>query len=124
MAYDDTLAGRIRELVRGRRAVTERRMFGGVAFLYRTRMCCGVIGPDPVVRVADDEMASVMRRRHVRPMDFTGRPLRGLVYVAPPALRTTAALRAWIARGERFVQKTPTAAAGPRARRAQRRQRR
>jgi hypothetical protein len=104
MPYDEQLAVRIREVFRGRRDVSERKMFGGVAFMYRTRMCCGVVGNDLVVRIAADEFAAAMRRKHVRPMDFTGKPMRGFVYVSRAGLRTTAVLRSWVACGERFVQ--------------------
>ena len=79
-------------------------MFGGLAFLLRGRMCCGIVGSDLMVRVAADEFDLVMRGRHVRPMDFTGRPLRGFVYVSPPGFRTAAALRTWLSRGERVAQ--------------------
>jgi hypothetical protein len=60
-------------------------MFGGLSFMYRGRMCCGIVGADLIVRVAAVEFDSVMRRRHVRPMDFTGKPLKGFVYVSPRA---------------------------------------
>jgi hypothetical protein len=104
MPYDERLATRIRDVFRGRRDVSERKMFGGVAFMYRNRMCCGVVGSDLVVRIAADEFAAAMRRRHVRPMDFTGKPMRGFAYVSCAALRTAAALRGWVQYGERFVQ--------------------
>src|SRR5262245_28367020 len=102
MAYDETLAARIRKLLHGRTDVTERKMFGGLAFMRRDRMCCGIVGADLVVRVPEDEFEAVMRRRHVRPMDFTGKPLKGFVYVSPPGTRSAAALRAWLECGERF----------------------
>ena len=79
-------------------------MFGGLAFLWHGRMCCGVVGNDLMVRVADDEFDAVIRMRHVRPMDFTGKPLRGFAYVSPRGFRTAATLRAWLARGERFAE--------------------
>jgi hypothetical protein len=104
MPYDERLASRIREVFRDRPDVSERKMFGGVAFMYRNRMCCGVVGNDLVVRIPDDECAAAMRRRHVRPMDFTGKPMRGFAYVSSAGLRTTATLHRWIECGERFVQ--------------------
>jgi TfoX/Sxy family transcriptional regulator of competence genes len=103
MAYDEPLANRIRQAFRGRHDITERKMFGGLAFLCRGRMCCGIVGCDLMVRVPDDEFDAVMRGRHVRPMDFTGRPLRGFVYVSAPGFRTAAALRTWLSRGERVA---------------------
>ncbi len=78
-------------------------MFGGLAFLCRGRMCCGIVGADLMVRIAEDEFDQVMRGRHVRPMDFTGRPLRGFVYVSPPGFRTAAALSSWLSRGQRVA---------------------
>lgn len=91
-------------------------MFGGLAFMCRNRMCCGIVGNDLMVRVADDEFEAVMRQRHVRPVDFTGKPLKGFVYVPRPGFQTRAALRAWLARGERFVRQTPVSSAKSRAR--------
>ena len=104
MAYDEQLANRIRHAFGARSDITERGMFGGLAFLCRGRMCCGVVDSDLMVRVADDEFDIVIRGRHVRPMDFTGRPLRGFVYVSPLGFRTAAALRTWLSRGERVAQ--------------------
>lgn len=103
MAYDEQLAHRIRRALSDRRDFTERKMFGGLAFLCQGRMCCGIVGDDLMVRVPLDEFDAVLRRRHVRPMDFTGKPLRGFVYVSPPAFRTATALRAWLSYGERVA---------------------
>jgi len=108
MAYDKQLANRIRQAFGGRHDITERKMFGGLAFLCRGRMCCGIVGRDLMVRVPDDEFDGVLRGRHVRPMDFTGRPLRGFVYVSPPGFRTAAALRTWLSRGERVAEEKAT----------------
>jgi hypothetical protein len=77
MAYDEQLAHRIRQAFGGRHDITERKMFGGLAFLYLGRMCCGMVGRDLMVRVPDDEFDAVMRGRHVRPMDFSDDVLRG-----------------------------------------------
>jgi TfoX/Sxy family transcriptional regulator of competence genes len=79
-------------------------MFGGVAFLCNGRMCCGVAGDDLVVRVVESEMSRALARPHVRPMDLTGRPLRGFVFVSPGGCRTNQALKKWIEEGFRFVQ--------------------
>jgi TfoX/Sxy family transcriptional regulator of competence genes len=114
MPYDEQLANRIRRAFSTRQNVTERKMFGGLAFLVRGRMCCGIVANDLMVRIPDDEFDAVMRRRHVRPMDFTGKPLKGFVYVSASGLRTPAALRAWLAYGVRVAE---AKAAGPAARR-------
>src|SRR5206468_12033149 len=104
MAYDEPLANRIRQAFGTRHDITERKMFGGLAFLHRGRMCCGIVGRDLMVRIPGDEFDAAMRGRHVRPMDFTGKPLRGFVYVSPPGFRTAAALRTWLSRGERVAK--------------------
>lgn len=83
MPYDKELAERIRHVFRERSDVTERKMFGGLAFLSAGRMCCGILGGDLIVRIADDEFQAVMRRPQVCLMDFTGKPLKGFVYVSP-----------------------------------------
>ena len=104
MAYDEGLAERIRQALDSRSNITEKQMFGGLAFLCGGRMCCGVTGTDLVVRVTAEELPRVMKQRHVRPMDFTGRPLRGFAFVAPGGCTTAASLQKWIDRGLRFVE--------------------
>jgi TfoX/Sxy family transcriptional regulator of competence genes len=96
MAYDESLAARVRLALRAVGRVSERKMFGGLAFLIGGKMCCGIVGSDLMVRVPKDEYAAALRRRHVRPMDFTGRPLAGFVYVSPDGLRTRSTLEAWV----------------------------
>lgn len=108
MAYDEQLANRMRQALGTRNDITERKMFGGLAFLCLGRMCCGIVGRDLMVRIPGDEFDAVMRGRLVRPMDFTGKPLRGFVYVSPPGFRTAAALRTWVSRGERVAEEKAT----------------
>ena len=83
---------------------TERRMFGGVTFLCQGRLCGGIVGNDLMVRVPVDEFDAALRKRHARPMDFTGKPLKGFLYVSPPGIRTAAALRRWLMLGERAAR--------------------
>jgi hypothetical protein len=96
MAYDPSLAARIRELVAGREGVTEKAMFGGLAFLLDGKMFCGVLGNELLARVGPDAHDAAMARPHVRIMDFTGRPMRGYVFVGPPAIATNAELARWV----------------------------
>ena len=106
MAYDEHLATRIRRALRDSGRFTEREMFGGLAFLYQGRMCFGIVGDDLMVRVPLDEFDKALRKRHVRPMDFTGKPLKGFVYVSPRGMATAASLRAWLTQGERAAMNT------------------
>lgn len=107
MAYDEQLAVRIRRVIGDRADITERRMFGGLTFLHHGKMCCGIVGQDLVIRIGDEEMPSALQRPHVRPMDFTGRPLRGFVYVGALAVATDDALGEWIAEGVAFTRREP-----------------
>jgi hypothetical protein len=71
-------------------------MFGGLAFMVSGGMACGVVGDELMARVGPRRYEEALRRPHARPMDFTGRPLRGMVYVGADGIRTAAALKKWI----------------------------
>jgi len=114
MPFDESLADRIRALVQGSLDIEERKMFGGLAFLLRGHMCCGIVGSDLMVRVGRDDHESALAEAHVRPMDFTGRPSKGMVYVAPAGIRTAKSLQRWIDRGIRFSQSLPAKTASAR----------
>ena len=104
MAYDEKLAERIRHALEDQQDVAERQMFGGLAFVFRGRMCCGIVRTDLMVRIADVEYKRLLLDRYVRPMDFTGKPLKGFVYVSPAGFRTAASLRTWLSRGLRAAE--------------------
>ena len=108
MPFDEQLAQRIRQLLKGKRGVTERRMFGGLCFLLRGNMCFGVERDRLVARVGPEQYARALSKPHARPMDFTGRPLKGFVYVSAKGYRTTASLKAWITRSLDFVGSLPS----------------
>ncbi len=107
MAYDEQLAQRVRDALRRRRGISERKMFGGLAFLLNGNMCCGITGDDLMVRVGPDDYEDALAQPHARPMDFTGRPMTGLVYVAGSALTGDGALLPWIERGLEFARTLP-----------------
>lgn len=108
MAYDATLAKRVGALLRRRKNITEKAMFGGICFLVNGNMCCGVERDKLVVRVGPEPYEQLLQRRHVKPMDFTGRPLRGFVYVLPRGIQSRAALKAWVALALRCAESLPT----------------
>lgn len=107
MSYDEKLADRIRRALGPRDDVEERKMFGGLAFLRSGRMFCGISKDDLMVRVGPERYQAALEKPHVRPMDFTGRPMKGYVYVAPDGRRTDAALRAWVNLSASFVDTLP-----------------
>ena len=106
MAYNEELAERVRAVLLARGTLEERRMFGGLTFLVSGAMCCGVIKDDLVVRVGPDSYDEALARPHARPMDFTGRPLRGLVYVGPEGYRSERDLAAWVLGGVEYALST------------------
>ena len=107
MAYDEVLAGRITTLLKRRRGITRKKMFGGLCFLMDGKMVCGVERNRLVVRVGPARYEALLKQPHVKPMDFTGRPLRGFVYVLPQGLQSRAALKMWIDRGLRYAKSVP-----------------
>jgi len=82
-------------------------MFGGLAFMVNGHMCCGVLNKDLVLRVKPEDYERAIARPHARPMDFTGRPMRGFLYVSPAGLQSARDLGAWIRRGLQFVSSLP-----------------
>jgi TfoX/Sxy family transcriptional regulator of competence genes len=97
------LASRIRSLLAERDDVREQRMFGGLAFLVGGKMAVGIIGDDLMVRVGRDAYDEALARPHTRPMDFTGRPMKGMVYVAPDGIGTDRELAGWVDAGATFA---------------------
>ncbi|NUS07520.1 MAG: TfoX/Sxy family protein [Nonomuraea sp.] len=107
MAYDEGLAERVRERVRADPGISEKRMFGGIAFLYRGNMAVGVTGDDLMVRVGPDATDAALARPGARLFDMTGRPMRGWVVVAGSAVAEDEALGEWIDEGHAFAAGLP-----------------
>ena len=96
MPFDESVAVRIRTLLRGVDCVDEKRMFGGLTFMVNGHMCCGIVGDDLVVRTGPEEYEEALSQPHARPMNFTGRPMRGFLYVAPEGYRSARNLKSWV----------------------------
>ena len=107
MAFDEKLADRVRLALSGTRGVTEKRMFGGLCFLINGNMCCGIVGDTLMARVGPDVYEAALARPHAREMDFTGRVLTGMVYVAPEGVGTKRSLEAWVRRCMEFASNLP-----------------
>lgn len=107
MAYSERLASRVREILAEGGDVDERNMFGGLAFMVNGHMCCGITGEDLMLRLGPDRAEEALAEEHVRPMDFTGRPMKGYVYVATPGLQTEAKLRRWVRLARDFIDTLP-----------------
>ena len=107
MAYDQNLVRRMREVLEGRPGITERHMFGGIAFLKRGHMFAGVANNSLMARVGPENYEASLKRKHVREMDFTGRPMKGYVFVDAEGLRTAQSLRFWLDLCEEVVTVLP-----------------
>ena len=107
MAFDEKLAERTRAVLKGTAGVTEKRMFGGIAFMLRGHMFVGIVDAMLMARVGPAEYEASLAKRHVREMDFTGKPLRGYVYVDPAGMRTARDLAAWTRKCIAFVSTLP-----------------
>ena len=107
MAYDEGLAQRIREILSEQTGLIEKKMFGGVAFMVHGHMCCGIVKDMLLVRVGAEQNDFALALPFTRPMDFTGKPMKGFIYVEPKGCVSDLALKNWIERGLRYIKTLP-----------------
>lgn len=107
MAYDEGLAERIRDITRDDDAISERKMFGGLTFMRHGHMFVGILGDSLMARVGPDAYAAALAQPGVRVMDFTGRPMKGYVLVAPEFIAEDEALAQWVKDCADFVDTLP-----------------
>ena len=107
MAYDEGLAQRLREVVEDQPGVAEKKMFGGLCFLVAGNMCFGVVGEELMVRVGPDAYEECLGEAHARKMDFTGRAMKGMVYVGTGGFESDEDLASWAQRGVSFAASLP-----------------
>ncbi len=107
MAYDESLAERVRLELAYREGVSERRMFGGLCFMLHGNMALGIDKDRLMVRVGPEGYEAALQKPHARPMDMTGRPMRGFVVVPPKALGKEKDLRSWVEEGVDYALSLP-----------------
>ena len=107
MAFDEALADRIRDVLAARSELSERKMFGGIAFMLAGNMAVGVIGEDLMVRLDREDAEKALREPRTRPMDFTGRPMKNMVYVDPEGTASDEDLAEWVEAGADFAASLP-----------------
>lgn len=108
MAYNEELAQRIREILNDRNEpVVEKKMFGGLAFMLHDKMCCGIIKEDLMVRALDERYEELLHMNGAREMDFTGRPMKGFLYVDAVTLTTRKKLSDWVDVAVEFAYQSP-----------------
>jgi TfoX/Sxy family transcriptional regulator of competence genes len=106
MAYDAVLAQRVRDQMLAAAGVSEKKMFGGLAFLTSGNMTVGLHGHDLIVRVDPESMDAMLAQPGLRPFDMTGRPMRGWILVASEGLSDNE-LERWISRARSYVSALP-----------------
>jgi len=104
MAYNEDLGERLREKLLSDKNIAEKRMFGGVSFLLNGKMTCGVLQDNLVVKVDPADSDAFLAEPHVRPMDFTGRPMKGFLYVAPDGYASDEMLDVWVERSLTYAR--------------------
>ena len=107
MAYDAHLADRIRSILNGAAEFSEKKMFGGLTFMVNGQMCCGVLKNDLVLRLTPEDAEAALHQPHTRPMDFTGRPMKSMIYVSPLGADSDQALAAWVQLAVRLARTVP-----------------
>jgi TfoX N-terminal domain len=110
MAFDEDLARRVRDRLAAESGVTEKAMFGGLAFLLDGNMAVGLSGDELMVRVGQEASDDALGRPHTRPFDMTGRPMKGWILVAPEGVASDAELAAWVDQGVGFARSLPAKA--------------
>lgn len=106
MAYDEKLAERIRDALKGTKT-EEKKMFGGIAFMVNGRMAVGVTKERMMVRTGAEAHEKALRQPHVKPMDFTGKPMKGMIFVEPPGCATAAQVLPWAKLAARVAMTEP-----------------
>jgi len=96
MAYNEHLANRTRELLSDKRNVKEKKMMGGLTFMVNDKMCIGILNDDLMARIDPEVYESALEKTGCREMDFTGRPMKGFVFVGPERTKLEKDLEHWI----------------------------
>ena len=107
MAFDEGLAERIRDLIADQAYISERKMFGGLCFMLDGNMCFGIVGSELMVRVGPDAYEEALTLPHAREMDFTGRSMKGMVYVGEAGIGEDEDLDVWLTRGTSYAASLP-----------------
>jgi len=107
MAFDEELAVRIRKQLGKRAGLSEKQMFGGLAFLLNGNMCCGVHRNEMIVRIDPGETAAALKQPHVRIFDISGRPMKGWILVSTAGVAGESALSKWVEAGVAYASSLP-----------------
>jgi TfoX/Sxy family transcriptional regulator of competence genes len=103
MAYDQALERRLRSIFSDRKDVEVKKMFGGLCFMVLKHMCCGIVGDTLMARVGPEQHAKCLSEKYAREMDFTGKALKGMVYVTAEGVAKDADLKKWVDRCTKVI---------------------
>lgn len=107
MAFDETLAARIRDALARKKNIEEKKMFGCICFFLNGNALVGVWKNGLIARLGPYEGEAALREPHVRAFDITGRPMRNWVVVEPEGVEDDEKLQGWIKQAVKFVEKLP-----------------
>jgi TfoX/Sxy family transcriptional regulator of competence genes len=107
MPFDDILANRIQRILERVEGLSEKKMFGGICFLINGHMALGLVNEDLMIRVERDSHEKLLSQPHVRKMNFTGKPLKGLLYIGAKGTASDKDLKKWISKGVEFAMSLP-----------------
>ncbi len=110
MSYSEQLASRVRECLSRRRNVEEKKMMGGLTFMVNGKMCVGILGEDLMCRIDPGAYDAALGRKGCREMDFTGRPMKGFVFISPEGTGRARDLAYWVDLALQFNRKARASA--------------
>jgi TfoX/Sxy family transcriptional regulator of competence genes len=96
MAYNEDLADKIRLLLTDNFQTEEKKMMGGLTFMVNGKMCVGIVNDDLMARISPEVYDTALTKKGCRPMDFTGKPMKGFVFIAPEGIQKAADLQYWV----------------------------
>ena len=106
MAYSEFLSDRVRYILEPlAESIEEKKMMGGLTFMLKNKMCCGIVNDDLMVRVVEEKYQASLQKPHCRKMDFTGKALKGFLFVDAEGIESDVDLKEWIDLGVEFVEK-------------------
>ena len=107
MAYDERLAERIERYFGTRTDVDQKKMFGGLCFMVNNHMCCGILQDELMARVGSEAYEECLNQEYARAMNFTGKVMKGMIYVSAQGIKSDDQLHRWIAVCENFIRTLP-----------------
>jgi TfoX/Sxy family transcriptional regulator of competence genes len=107
MAYNESLAQRVHILLKRQQGFSQRKMFGGLCFMLHGNMCCGITQDELMLRLGKTNTQTALEIPYTREMDFTGKPIKSMIYVERPGFEDDDDLKSWINQAVIFVKSLP-----------------